>query len=541
MKLPIVHSGVVDTILAALQAGGYIPNAADIDSIRSVSANLTEANRDHLAAHLAYGGGGIKLASLTDAYAFIDSDAYPATPHFNFFRVVRYQDTPPIASWKNQLFSVYFGSGYDGASFSRADAVIGVDTNLLRSAPDLSTSSGRMYFGGYRASSSDIGAYGKIEGSVTAVPTGGMLANPGLMIKSAKNLGLSFGEDTHDISFWFDSEKMVNADDPNSPAAGTLRKIGGARLTTGTNPLPMLYVDNYSGTTGSDALLIARFMDKTVGLGYYHGFDLRLNRDLTNRWLNFTTNASTYESYYTFNGTPSAISMNRHPAYTSPSVPDGTGGPVVAVYGSGGNASRDVMHIKAFLTPASEYNATILRLRNLDGNNSFPRSHYIKAERWNGTIWQSVFRVDNTGAAYCRSYNVETPDVAEWISTKAAFEPGDVLVMQPDQTYAKSSAVAMTNVMGAIATAPGVLLGDATVDPEGHQPLTVCGFIPVKCTTVAGEIIPGDRLVSAPDGCAQKAAEPVQPGTLIGKAMEPLAKENDQDVTKKIMVFVNLQ
>lgn len=48
MRLPFVQSGVVDSIIAALQAGGLIANEASANKLRTAKAQMTEAERDAL-------------------------------------------------------------------------------------------------------------------------------------------------------------------------------------------------------------------------------------------------------------------------------------------------------------------------------------------------------------------------------------------------------------------------------------------------------------------------------------------------------------
>ena len=118
-------------------------------------------------------------------------------------------------------------------------------------------------------------------------------------------------------------------------------------------------------------------------------------------------------------------------------------------------------------------------------------------------------------------------------ASRAAYEPGDVLVISKSSTraVALSSKAVSTHVAGVYATKPGVLLTQDGID-EDHDmrvPLAIAGIVPTKVTTENGPIQPGDLLVtSSRKGHAMKAPEisvdgyVVSPaGAIIGKAMQP--------------------
>ena len=98
-----------------------------------------------------------------------------------------------------------------------------------------------------------------------------------------------------------------------------------------------------------------------------------------------------------------------------------------------------------------------------------------------------------------------------------------------------------TTVAGVVSANPGVLLGEAS---ESKAQVATTGRVRVKVSAASAPIRIGDLLVtSAIAGVAMKSV-PVeingrkfhQPGTVIGKALEPLANG-----TGEILVLLSLQ
>ena len=69
----------------------------------------------------------------------------------------------------------------------------------------------------------------------------------------------------------------------------------------------------------------------------------------------------------------------------------------------------------------------------------------------------------------------------------------------------------------------------------------LCGRVDTQCTTAGGPIEPGDLLVSAPGGRAQKASATPAPGTILGKAIGSLEQPDEEIVVGTVKVLVNLQ
>ncbi len=138
--------------------------------------------------------------------------------------------------------------------------------------------------------------------------------------------------------------------------------------------------------------------------------------------------------------------------------------------------------------------------------------------------------------------NAKYQDVAEWVPTTAALEPGTVVVLDRHvSNHVTESRVAYdTSVAGVVSAQPGITLGDAAA---GETKVATLGRVRVKADGTAPISI-GDLLVTSNiPGVAMKS-EPLnvsgrsfhQPGTIIGKALESLACGRGQ-----ILVLLTLQ
>ncbi len=124
----------------------------------------------------------------------------------------------------------------------------------------------------------------------------------------------------------------------------------------------------------------------------------------------------------------------------------------------------------------------------------------------------------------------------------AGYESGDVLVVSASGSGAaeRSSAAYSPAVVGVHSTAPAFVGGRpvAGETEAGGVPVAILGIVACKVSAENGPIRPGDLLVtSATPGHAMRAdREKAQPGTILGKALEPL-----DSGTGLIQVLVTLQ
>ena len=134
-------------------------------------------------------------------------------------------------------------------------------------------------------------------------------------------------------------------------------------------------------------------------------------------------------------------------------------------------------------------------------------------------------------------------DVAEWVDSAQQLTPGTVVVLditKSNQVIAATHAYD-SRVAGVISCQPGLALGEAG---EGRVLVATTGRVKIKVDATNGPIQIGDLLVTSDrEGVAMKSV-PVdiggvglhRPGTLIGKALEPLASGTGQ-----ILVLLSLQ
>lgn len=134
-------------------------------------------------------------------------------------------------------------------------------------------------------------------------------------------------------------------------------------------------------------------------------------------------------------------------------------------------------------------------------------------------------------------------DLAEWVPATADLEPGSVVVLNPDgrNEVMASSAPYDTRVAGVVSAQPGVILGEGGA---GREMVATTGRVTVRVDASRAPIRVGDLLVTSDKPGVAMKSEPTeingrtfhQPGTIIGKALEPLAGG-----TGEILVLLSLQ
>ena len=126
--------------------------------------------------------------------------------------------------------------------------------------------------------------------------------------------------------------------------------------------------------------------------------------------------------------------------------------------------------------------------------------------------------------------NAKYQDMAEWVPSSQTLSAGTVVVLdsaRSNQVIASAQSYD-SRVAGVISERPGLALGE---QGEGQVLVATTGRVKVKVDATGGPIQIGDLLVTSDkEGFAMKSV-PVEiggvrihrPGTLIGKALEPLA------------------
>lgn len=160
----------------------------------------------------------------------------------------------------------------------------------------------------------------------------------------------------------------------------------------------------------------------------------------------------------------------------------------------------------------------------------------------------SKFRVTSAGTVFADgSYNCGLniapcfntgigADLAERVDTTEALHPGDLVEIDPVHAdhYRLTATAQSTLVAGVVSTTPGMTMNnndltdnDGGVRTDTRPLLALVGKVPVKATTEGGAIRPGDLLVaSSTPGHAMKAVPNPAVGSIVGKALEPLAVGN---------------
>lgn len=139
--------------------------------------------------------------------------------------------------------------------------------------------------------------------------------------------------------------------------------------------------------------------------------------------------------------------------------------------------------------------------------------------------------------------NAKYQDLAEWVESPQELAPGTVVVVDEEMSnrVIASTQSYDSRVAGVISLQPGVVLGEAG---EGRVLVATTGRVKMKVDASNGPIKLGDLLVTSDKtGIAMKSV-PLEiggvrihrPGTLIGKALEPLAQG-----TGEILVLLSLQ
>lgn len=134
-------------------------------------------------------------------------------------------------------------------------------------------------------------------------------------------------------------------------------------------------------------------------------------------------------------------------------------------------------------------------------------------------------------------------DFAEWVPAQTKIAPGTVVVLDRSRTNSviPSNMAYDTSTAGVVSTKPGILLGEAS--PSKVQVAT-SGRVRVKADATKTPIRIGDLLVTSDKPGMAMKSEPIdlqgikihRPGTLIGKALEPLDKGEGE-----ILVLLSMQ
>ena len=150
----------------------------------------------------------------------------------------------------------------------------------------------------------------------------------------------------------------------------------------------------------------------------------------------------------------------------------------------------------------------------------------------------STVPVDNEGNVYAPSFRPSSQDLASLVTVSETVEPGDVLVIDTDRRglMRRGSSAADNGVVGIVAAAPGVVLGSEVEigqteapaergqnsDIQLKVPVAFSGVVDCKVDASYGAVWTGNLLVTSPTPGHAMAQQAPLPGTVVGKALEPL-------------------
>jgi hypothetical protein len=134
-------------------------------------------------------------------------------------------------------------------------------------------------------------------------------------------------------------------------------------------------------------------------------------------------------------------------------------------------------------------------------------------------------------------------DLAEWVPATEDLAPGTVVVLNitKNNEVMASNTSYDTLVAGVVSAQPGLILG---AGGEGKEQIATTGRVKVRVDATNGPIRVGDLLVTSDKPGMAMRSEPMaiqgrkfhQPGTIIGKALEPLEKGQGE-----ILILLSLQ
>ena len=151
--------------------------------------------------------------------------------------------------------------------------------------------------------------------------------------------------------------------------------------------------------------------------------------------------------------------------------------------------------------------------------------------------------INATGTIKGGSIEAKYQDVAEWVPSTQKLSAGTVVTLDPGRSnqVLASTRPYDTGVAGVVSAQPGIALGEAG---EGKVLVATTGRVRVRVDATRGPVRIGDLLVTGDREGVAMRSEPVSiggrpfhsPGTIIGKALEPLDKG-----VGDILVLLSLQ
>lgn len=148
-----------------------------------------------------------------------------------------------------------------------------------------------------------------------------------------------------------------------------------------------------------------------------------------------------------------------------------------------------------------------------------------------------------TGTVVGGNIQAKYQDVAEWVPSSGDLSPGTVVVLNPDKTneVRRSARAYDTMVAGVVSERPGLILGEEGTNKEK---VATSGRVKVWVDATVRPVKIGDLLVTSDKPGMAMVSKPIniggakihRPGTIIGKALEPLSSGKAE-----ILVLLSMQ
>jgi hypothetical protein len=240
---------------------------------------------------------------------------------------------------------------------------------------------------------------------------------------------------------------------------------------------------------------------------------------------------------FTFNNGVADVNRSAASLISSVTNTSSSGTAALAAVAGDGTTSSHIAYVRL---ATSETSPRDWRVGMIDGAGSFKvRDNAAGVDRMTISGNSISFNGNVTGTSIQANYQ----DVAEWVPASEHLEPGTVVVLNPSRSneVMRSTRAYDTAAAGVVSLRPGIILGQAA---ESKAQVATTGRVRVKVDASREPIRVGDLLVTSDvPGYAMKSiplsvggASFHRPGTLIGKALEPL-----ESGTGEILVLLSLQ
>lgn len=136
---------------------------------------------------------------------------------------------------------------------------------------------------------------------------------------------------------------------------------------------------------------------------------------------------------------------------------------------------------------------------------------------------------------FAKATSAEYADLAERFEADAAYPPGTVVMLGGTKEITAAMEEATDDVFGVISTRPAYTMNGAAGDDATHPPIAMTGRVPVL---VVGQVLKGDRLISAGNGLARAARQGEATAfNVIGRALT--SKNTEDEGTVEAIVTIN--